>query len=303
VKVLQFTPLHGPTSERLRGRFDVVGPPAGPAELQALLDAHGSDIGGIATTGKASVDGALLGRLPALRVVACFGAGTDHVDRDATRVRGIAVTNTGPALAGDVADMGLGLTIALLRQLLPADRHVRSGAWQQGRPFPLTRSLAGARLGIVGLGGIGRALAARATACGMEIGYAGPRRKPDTAYHFDPDATSLAAWADVLVLTCPGGEATRHLAGAAVLEALGPDGYLVNVARGSVVDEAALIAALAANRIAGAGLDVFADEPEVPRALRDDPRVILAPHMGSGTEETRHRMGAMMIDALASHLP
>lgn len=302
MKVLQLTPLHPPTAARLRERFTVIGPPGGETPLDAVLEGKAAGIGGIATTGKAKVDAALIDRLPNLRVIACFGAGTEHVDIEAAKARGIAVTSTGPALAGDVADLAIGMLIALFRRMLPADGHVRSGLWQESRPFPLGRSLFGARLGIVGLGGIGKAVATRAQGFGMEIGYTGPRRKPDAPFHYEADPVALALWANAVVLTCPGGPATRDLADARFLDALGPEGYLVNVARGSVVDEAALIDALAGNRIAGAGLDVFISETDIPQPLRDDPRVVLAPHMASGTDETRHRMGAMMIDALATHL-
>jgi lactate dehydrogenase-like 2-hydroxyacid dehydrogenase len=301
LKVLQLTPLHEPTARALRARFAVLGPEGEAGALAALVKDNGGAIGAIATTGKARVDAELIDSLPALKIIACFGAGTDHVDMQAAKARGVAVTNTGPALAGDVADLAVGMVIALLRQMLPADRFVRDGSWG-AKQFPLAKSLRGARLGIVGLGGIGRAVAERLTPFGMDIAYTGPNRKSDNPWRYEPDLHALAEWAEMLVLTCPGGTETRGLIDAAILRALGPQGYLVNVSRGSVVDEPALIAALAEGGIAGAGLDVFANEPQVPLALSGDPRVILAPHMASGTHETRNRMGAMMIDALATHL-
>lgn len=269
----------------------------GPAHVAPPPPPAASAILCVATTGKAPVDRALIEALPALRRIACLGAGCEGVDVAAAAGRGVAVTTTSAVLADDVADLALGLSIGLFRGLAAADAFVRSGGWAAGR-YPLGRSLRGARAGIVGLGTIGRAVAARATACGMEIAYHSRRARPDVPFRHVATAEDLAGWADLLVICCPGGPETRGLVGEAVIAALGPAGYLVNVARGSVVDEAALVRALDAGRIAGAALDVFADEPHPHPALVASPRTLLTPHIGSATRETR----AAMTEALLASI-
>ena len=238
--------------------------------------------------------------LPRLEIIATMSVGTDHIDLAAARARGIAVTNAPDVLTDCVADLGMGLTINLARNLVAADRFVRAGDWTK-RLFPLATKLGGATMGVVGLGRIGTAVAKRAEAFGMRIVYYGRRRVPGAHYPFYDDLIAMARDADYLMLTCPGGEATRHLVDAKVIAALGPEGMLVNIARGSVVDQPALIAALQSHQLGGAALDVYADEPRVPEALMKLDNVVLAPHIASATHATRRAMGDLMIDNLLAH--
>jgi hydroxypyruvate reductase len=228
-----------------------------------------------------------------------FGVGYDGVDIAAARERGIAVTHTPGVLSEDVADLALALMLAVARGLPSADQHVRTGKWPQGG-LPLGRKVSGARLGIVGLGRIGQAIAQRAKAFGMHIAYTTRTEKPGTGFTYFPSAQALAAEVDFLVVITPGGADTRHLINADVLKALGPEGYLINVARGSVVDEDALVAALTAGTIAGAGLDVFANEPKVPEALWVLPNVVLTPHIASATVQTRQAMAELAFANMAA---
>jgi lactate dehydrogenase-like 2-hydroxyacid dehydrogenase len=204
-------------------------------------------------------------------------------------------------LNDEVADTALGLMLCAARQVPAADAYVRAGDWEARGPFPLQRKLSGARLGIVGLGRIGKAIAHRAEAFGMRIAYTARSRKAEVPYPFFPDPAALAAESDFLVVITPGGAGTRKLIDAAVLRALGPKGVLVNVARGSVVDEAALVEALQAGTVGGAALDVFEDEPRVPAALRALRHVVLAPHIGSGTHQTRQAMADLALANLRAH--
>jgi lactate dehydrogenase-like 2-hydroxyacid dehydrogenase len=246
------------------------------------------------TMGVYGASSALMDKLPDLALIACNGAGLERIDLAAAKQRGIAVCHTPDELAEDVADGGIALTYAIMRRVVEADRFVRAGRWAKERIAP-SRRLAGKTMAIVGLGRIGRLVARRAEAIGMRVIYRGRRPKADAPYPFVADMLQLAEQADVLLLSCPGGEETRHLVGAAVLERLGRDGYLVNVARGSVVDEGALIAALQEGTIAGAALDVFASEPNLdPRLLALD-NVVLAPHSASITHETRAAMVARLL--------
>lgn len=244
---------------------------------------------GLASSGESRVPGSLMAQLPALKVVSVFGVGYDGVDIATARQRGIAVTHTPGVLSDDVADLAMALMLALARGLARADQHVRTGQWPKGG-LPLGRKVSGARLGIVGLGRIGQAIAQRAKAFDMDIAYTTRTEKPGTGFRYYPSAQALAAEVDFLVVITPGGAGTRHLINADVLKALGPNGYLINVARGSVVDEDALVAALTAGTIAGAGLDVFANEPHVPEALWALPNVVLTPHIASATAQTRQAM-------------
>lgn len=243
----------------------------------------------VAGGGESRVPAELLARLPALEIVSIMGVGYDGVDVEAARSRGVVVTHTPDVLNDDVADLAIGLMLCAARQLPQADRFVREGRWEQG-PMPLARKMSGARLGLVGMGRIGQAIAQRATAFGMGIAYTARSAKPGLPYAYQSDLVELARASDYLVVITPGGAATRHLVDARVLQALGAKGILVNVARGSVVDEAALIEALERGVIAGAALDVFEDEPRVPQRLRELPQVVLAPHIGSATAQTRKAM-------------
>ena len=244
---------------------------------------------GIAAGGESTVSRSLLEQLPNLKLVSVFGVGYDGIDAKAAVERGVMVTHTPGVLSDDVADLAMGLVLAVSRQIVQADQHVRHGRWPQG-PMPLGRKVSGSRMGIVGLGRIGAAIARRALAFDMSVAYTARTEKPGSGYQFYPTAEQLAAAVDFLVVITPGGQGTRHLINGAVLSALGPKGYLINVARGSVVDELALIEALQAGRIAGAGLDVFAAEPHVPEALWGMPNVVLTPHMASATDQTRRDM-------------
>lgn len=254
----------------------------------------------VVATGESQVPGALIAQLPALEIISVFGVGYDGVDVAAAHARGVPVTHTPSVLNDDVADLALGLLLAVARRIPQADRFVRAGDWERG-PMALARKVSGARLGLVGMGRIGQAIAERAAAFGMSIAYTARTPRQGLAYRYLPTPQALAAEVDFLVVITPGGAATRGLIDAAVLRALGPQGYLVNVSRGSVVDQPALVAALREGAIAGAALDVFADEPHVPAELREMPQVVLTPHIGSGTRQTREAMGQLVLDNLQAH--
>lgn len=279
--------------------FTVLPLPKDGARIPGFLQQHGAQVRGLALRNTV-VDQAMLDALPALEIIASYSAGLDNVDLTAVRARDIRVRNSSHVLARDVANVAVGLLMAVTRDLVRADAFVRDGSWASGATWPLGRSVVDMTVGVVGFGAIGTEVASRLKAMGAQVAYTGPNRKPvELPYH--ASVLDLAAHCDALVLTCPLTEATRHMIDAQVLQALGRDGYLINIARGPVVDEAALVAALAQGTIAGAGLDVFEEEPMVPRALRDSPRVVLTPHLGSGTEETRQAMADHVVDALADH--
>jgi hydroxypyruvate reductase len=254
----------------------------------------------IAASGESKVTRELIAQLPALEIVSVFGVGYDGIDVAAARERGIAVTHTPNVLNDEVADLALGLMLAVARRIPQADRYVREGKWPAG-PIPLARKVSGARLGIVGLGRIGMAIAKRAAAFDMSIAYTARSEKPACAYRYLPSAAALAAEVDFLVVITPGGAGTRKLIDATVLRALGKEGYLINVARGSVVDEAALVEALQSGTIAGAGLDVFENEPNVPAELFSLDNVVLTPHVGSATWQTRRAMSDLAFGNLEAH--
>lgn len=266
-------------------RADVAGALDDPAALRTVQV--------LVMSGTLHVPVELLEALPALRLIAVHGVGYDGVPLDHCRARGIAVSNTPDVLTDDVADLALALVLMTLRRLGEGERFLRAGRWEQGKP-PLGTALAGRTAGIVGLGRIGKALALRLEACGMRITYHGRVEQP-VPYAYHADLHALARAADVLVVLVPGGAATQHLIDATVLDALGPQGSLVNVARGSVVDQEALIVALQEKRIAAAGLDVFAQEPQVPEALRQLENVVLLPHLGSATTATRQAMAELVV--------
>ncbi len=266
----------------------------------AAFAAAAPRITAIAGTGESRVDAALMDQLPALRLISVMGVGYDGIDVAAAKARGIVVTHTPGVLNDDVADLALGLMIATARAIPQSDRHVREGRWPAG-PMPLARKVSGARLGIVGIGRIGQAIAQRAAAFDMAIAYTARSAKPALPWRYVSSVRALAAESDFLVAITPGGAATRRLIDAEVLAALGPEGILVNVARGSVVDEAALIDALQRGVIAGAGLDVFESEPNVPQALRELPNVVLTPHIGSATASTRRAMADLAFANVQAH--
>ena len=241
----------------------------------------------------------LIRALSALGIITIHGVGLDKVNLALARERGIRVTTTPGTLSEDVADLAVGLTISLLRAIPASDAYVRAGHWLRAE-MPLAHKVTGRRFGIVGLGNIGSAIAARVAPFGP-VAYTGPRRK-SVPFPFYENVLGLAANSDVLMVACPANSSTRHLIGAEVLDALGADGYLVNVSRGAVVDEAALIAALDAGRIAGAALDVFEKEPQVPAALCASEKVVLTPHVASATVETRKLMSDIVLGNLDAYL-
>lgn len=254
----------------------------------------------IAGGGESQVTRALMEQLPALQMISVFGVGYDRYDVAAARERGIPITNTPDVLTDDVADMGISLMLAIARTIPQADKYVREGKWPTGS-MPLARKVTGARLGIVGLGRIGSAIARRAAGFDMSIAYTSRNKVADSPYTYYPTPTALAAEVDFLMVITPGGAGTKGLINAEVLKALGAKGYLINVARGSVVDESALITALQNNVIAGAALDVFENEPHVPAALCAMSNVVLAPHVASATWQTRRAMADLAFGNLQAH--
>lgn len=285
---------------RLEERFTVhMGPAA--AERMAFVRPMAERFRFALASGGGGMSGELIRALPKLEIVSCFGVGYDGVDVAAANERKIPVTNTPDVLNDCVADTTMGLVLGVMRKLPQADRFVREGRWLQGAQ-PLTTSVHHKKMGIVGLGRIGKTIAKRALGFDMQVAYFGRNRQPNVPFDYHANVESLAAWCDVLVVITPGGAETRNLIDAKVLKALGPKGYLVNVARGSVVDEPALLEALKAKAIAGAGLDVFADEPRVPTEFFGLDNVVLAPHVGSATVETRKAMGDLAVDNLIAVL-
>jgi len=267
----------------------------------AFLAAHGGEFTALVTSARFGADAAMLAAMPALEAICSFGVGYDTIDIDAARRRGIAVSNTPDVLNDCVADIAFGLLIDVARGLSASDRFVRRGDWLKGA-FPLQTRVSGKRLGILGLGRIGQVIAKRATGFDMEVRYHNRHPVIGTPYAYETTLKGLAQWSDFLVVASAGGADTRHLVSADVIAALGPTGYLINIARGSVIDETALVDALANKRIAGAGLDVFEDEPNVPEALFTLNNVVLLPHVASGTRETRQAMADLTLANLRSFL-
>ena len=292
-------PMYPPTLAELEQAYSAHRLWTAP-DKEALIAILADKVTAVASSNSGGIDGATMAKLPKVKVIAHFGVGYDTVDVDAARARGIAVTNTPDVLTDEVADLAMALLLATVRRVPQGDRYVREGKWLKGA-MALTESVQGKTLGIIGMGRIGQAIAKRAAAFNLKIAYQGPRRKADIAWPWFADPAALAKEADFLMVACPGGEATRNLVNRAVIDALGPKGFIVNIARGSVVDEPALIEALKENRIAGAGLDVFADEPRVPQALIEMDNVVLQPHVASATHQTRKAMGQLVIDNLAAH--
>jgi lactate dehydrogenase-like 2-hydroxyacid dehydrogenase len=272
-----------------------------PAQRAAFLSKLADKVRFLQTTGFHGADAALINALPKLEIIACMGVGVDAVDLALAKKKGIAVTNTPDVLNDDVADLALALLLMTARRLALSDRYVRDGRWLKGSQ-PLAVKASGKKLGILGLGRIGKAIAKRAAAFDMDISYHGRHKQADVPYRHYPELTQMAKDVDFLVVICPGGAATKNLVNAQVLDALGPQGILINVARGSVVDEPALVNALQSGKLGGAGLDVFADEPNVPKELLGMDNVVLAPHVGSATTETRTAMNDLVVANLRAHL-
>ncbi|CAH0246972.1 2-ketogluconate reductase [Pseudomonas sp. Bi70] len=266
-------------------------------EQKDFIAEHGAEVDIVVTSARYGCSAEQLVQMPNLKAICSFGVGHDSIAVEEAKARGIPISTTPEVLNECVADTAIGLIIDTARQFAASDQHVRQGNWLKGQ-YPLTRKVSGKKLGIVGFGRIGKEIAKRAAGFDMGIRYHNRRPDPSADYGYEADLKALASWADFLVLACPGGASTHHLIDAEVLAALGAEGILVNISRGSVVDEPALVAALQAGTLGGAGLDVFEDEPRVPEALFAMPNVVLLPHVGSATEETRLAMENLVFDNL-----
>ena len=272
----------------------------GLAQRFELVREARAGIRGVAVAGgHVRIDGALMDTLPDLEVVSSLGVGYDHVDAKEAARRGVVVTHTPDVLTGEVADLALCLLLATIRQIPQADRYLRQGQWLKGN-FPLTTTLRERRVGILGLGRIGKAIAKRLAACDVSVEYHGRKPQADVAYRYHPTLLGMAQACDVLLVVASGGAETHHIVNAEVLNALGPDGIVVNVGRGTVIDEAALVEALQNKTILSAGLDVFEDEPRVPPALIAMDHVVLLPHVGSASVYTRKAMAQLVVDNLVA---
>lgn len=283
--------------QRLSGEFKVKRIPKGDA---ALVEAGwAGDVTGVASM--STVNAALIDSLPNLEIIGNFGVGYDAVDAKHAATRNVMVTNTPDVLTEEVADTTIGLLIDTVRELSKSQEFLRAGNWVKEGRYPLSKlSLRGRKVGIFGLGRIGKAVAHRVEAFGLPIAYHNRRQADDVTYDYYPSLLELAQAVDTLILVAPGGAETAKAINADVLKALGSEGVLINIGRGSVVDEDALAAALTNGTIAAAGLDVFADEPNVPQALLDAPNTVLLPHVGSASEKTRQGMADLVIDNLIS---
>ena len=290
---------HASTMAALQGEFTAHLLSEAP-DRAAFLRQHAGTVRGLATFGPMPVDGKLMDALPKLEIISNFGVGVDAINLDDASKRNIIVTNTPDVLNEAVADTAIALVLNTVRKFPQSEVYLRAGNWASRGPYPLTTDIGGKTLGILGLGRIGEAIARRAVACGMQIRYHNRSRK-DVPYPYDPDPVTLAKNSDVLLVVTPATAETSRIINARVLDALGPEGYLVNIARGSVVDEPALLRYLQEKRIAGAGLDVFADEPRVPPEFFGLDNAVLFPHVGSATVETRKAMGDLQVENLRLH--
>jgi lactate dehydrogenase-like 2-hydroxyacid dehydrogenase len=272
-----------------------------PAERAAFLKPLADKVRFLQSTGHHGADAALMDALPKLEIIACFGVGVDAVDIKAAKARNIAVTNTPDVLNDEVADLAMTLMFMAARRLPQADRFVRDGKWLKGG-FPLGTRVSGKKLGILGLGRIGKAIAKRAAAFDMDISYYGRKKQNEVTYRYYDKLVDMAAAVEFMIVICPGGPETKGIVNAEVIKALGKKGTLVNVARGSVIDEPAMVKALKDGTLGAAGLDVFADEPKVPEELFALENVTLLPHLGSATHETRKAMADLVVANLRAHL-
>ncbi|EHH67309.1 2-hydroxyacid dehydrogenase [Gluconobacter morbifer] len=293
--ILAIDAFPSPILERLKERF-TLHPYKGVADLKVFAD----KIRGIVTGGGSGVKPEIMNALPNLGVISVNGVGTDQIDLEEARRRGIKVATTQNTLTDDVADMAMALTLAVMRDIVRNDKFVRAGEWPS-RPLTLSRSMTRKRMGIAGFGHIGQAIAHRAAAFGMELAYFNSRPRLESNCKFEPDFQKLAEWSDVLVLAVSGGPRSANMVNADILKALGPQGVLINIARGSVVDEIALITALKEKQIAGAGLDVFQNEPNINPEFFALENTVLQAHQASATIETRTAMGNLMIDNLIAY--
>ncbi|MFC9980862.1 2-hydroxyacid dehydrogenase [Gordonia sp. NPDC127522] len=300
--VLRVGPLKPSLEERLEGTYGAQRLPDDREARKAFLARNADAVTAVVTSGRTGVDAGLMAELPNLGAIVHFGVGYDTTDVARAAELGIGVSNTPDVLTDCVADTAVGLLLDTMRGLAAADRFVRAGRWPVEGNVPLTRKVSGTDVGILGLGRIGSAIAHRLTAFGCRITYHNRRPVDGSPYRYAASPAELASQVDVLIVAAAGGADTRHLVDRDVLEALGADGFLVNVARGSVVDEDALVDLLRRGRLAGAGLDVFAREPEVPEALLSMDNVVLLPHLASGTVETRAAMEELTLANLDTFL-
>jgi lactate dehydrogenase-like 2-hydroxyacid dehydrogenase len=299
--VLQVGEVPPPLAEALTAKYDTRVLPIN-AGREDFLTEHGASVKAIVDAGQAPVDAELMGALPNLGAIIHYMDGYDTIDIDAARRLGIGVSNTADAVSDSVADTAVGLMLMTVRGFGAAERYARAGRWSVDGPYPLTQAVTGSRVGILGLGHIGSAIAHRLTAFNCVIAYHNRHELPGSGYRYAPSAVDLAKSVEVLVVATTGGKDAPPLVSRDVLEALGPDGYLINIARGSVVDEQALVELLAQGRLAGAGLDVVAHEPDVPQQLREMDNVVVLPHMGTATAQARAAMTALTLRNLDEYL-
>jgi lactate dehydrogenase-like 2-hydroxyacid dehydrogenase len=290
-KVLIYSRFPKAMMVRIGQRFDLMDA-AGKPPAEVFTAEQLSGVRAMITAGGTPLRADVMDTLPALRAIVCYGTGYDGVDLKAAASRGIAVGHSPAANAAAVADLAVTLMLAVTRRLLPADEYVRSGNWAAATPSPLLRPQPGnpgRRVGVYGMGEIGRKIASRMAAFETEVGYFS-RSRHDVPYHYLPSLEALAEWCSVLMIAVRAGADTHHAVNAEILRKLGADGYVVNISRGSVIDQTALVAALTDNTIAGAGLDVFDKEPHAPDALTAFPNVVLTPHIGGHTIESHVAM-------------
>lgn len=292
IDILQLAPLRPEIQAQLEARYRV--------HPKDALDSVAGIVRAIVTNGARGPDAGIIDRLPRLEIIACGSVGYDSIAVEHAKQKGIPVTNTPDVLNDDVADLAIALMTMTARQLVASDRHVRAGKWPSG-DYPLTRRASGKRVGLLGMGRIGRAIARRAEAANNAIAYHSRRPVVDVSWRHYPDLVEMARNVDFLIAILPATPETQKIVSRAVLEALGPDGIFINVARGAVADEAALVELLQAGKLGGAGLDVFAQEPKVPEALFAMDNVVLQPHVGSATFETRRAMSQLVLDNLEAH--
>jgi lactate dehydrogenase-like 2-hydroxyacid dehydrogenase len=292
-------PLYAPLMAALEKSYELL-KPWEASDPAAFVREHGARVRAVVTTTSRGFAAPEFDAFPGLEALACYGPYVTLLDLPRAAERRVAVSYTPDSTAESVADLAMGMIVGVMRRLGEADRFVRSGQWPT-QAFASGREVHGRRCGIVGFGRIGQELARRAAAFDMQVSYHGPRAKPDVPFPYVADLLALARRSDCLVIACALTPETRGMVNAAVLDALGPDGFLVNVARGAIVDEQALIAALAERRIAGAALDVFVDEPQVPAPLLAMEQVLLAPHIGTSTRENRDERMRKLLANLEAH--
>jgi len=298
VKILILGDMNPSIEETLADGFELLRDRA--LGLERILADHGAEIRAIVTRGRSPISAQLMDRLPALELIVTVAVGYDSTDVAAAVRRGIVVTNTPDVLNDEMADFTIGLLLATVRRLPQADNHVRAGLWAGGQNFPLSASLRGRTIGIAGMGRIGTVIARRLEGFDVPVAYYARRQRPELRHAYHDDLLALVQAVDTLIVVLPGGGSTHKIIDAKILAALGPDGILINVARGSVIDEQALIAALQTGGILAAGLDVFACEPAVPEALLQMDQVVLLPHIGTATHHTRTVMAQLAVRNVVS---